>query len=191
MEQAWVTRREREVMRLVAGGRTTAEIARRLGITANTVESHVRSVRTKLGVPTRTAAVAWLPAAADASRPPHRARARLGAPAHDRAPAGSVGRRRPAVGSGGGVAADGGLALDVTVLGLVGSALLAALARGLPVTAAAREGHMSLRTAHRRLSDARHALGAATTAEAVARWCAAGGAVAGRPDGSHPWRVGA
>lgn len=48
--------------------------------------------------------------------------------------------------------------------------LLDALARGRPVGAAARDTNMSLRTAHRRLRDARRALGAATTAEAVGRW---------------------
>ena len=165
MGQVWVTRREREVMRLVAGGRTTAEIARRLGITVNTVESHVRSVRTKLGAPTRTAAVAWLPAP---SAGPDRGRA-------DGVVAAAVA---------GGVALDAGV-LDQVVAGRpdgpaagvtldpAGEALLSALAGGLPLTAAARVEHMSLRTAHRRLSDARDALGAATTAEAVARWCAA------------------
>jgi len=48
--------------------------------------------------------------------------------------------------------------------------LLDALARGRFVGEAARSAHVSLRTAHRRLRVARDALGAATTAEAVARW---------------------
>ena len=148
MGQVWVTRREREVMRLVAGGRTTAEIARRLGITVNTVESHVRSVRTKLGAPTRTAAVAWLPARGVAHDIPESDQV-----------VGAAGRPGDP---------ERGVELDPA-----GAALLSALAGGLPVTAAARVGHMSLRTAHRRLSDARDALGAATTAEAVACWCAA------------------
>jgi DNA-binding CsgD family transcriptional regulator len=54
-----LTRREAEVLGLVARGYTTLQISRTLGIAPNTVESHVRSVRTKLGVPTRTAAAAW------------------------------------------------------------------------------------------------------------------------------------
>ena len=55
---AGLTDREQEVLALVASGHTTPQIARRLGITRHTVESHVRSTRTKLGVPTRTAAAA-------------------------------------------------------------------------------------------------------------------------------------
>jgi hypothetical protein len=50
------------------------------------------------------------------------------------------------------------------------ASLLDALARGRFVAQAAREAHVSLRTAHRRLRDARQALGAATTVEAVTRW---------------------
>ncbi len=50
------------------------------------------------------------------------------------------------------------------------ASLLDALARGRPVAGAARQAHMSLRTAHRRLRQAREVLGASTTAEAVGRW---------------------
>lgn len=131
----WLTAREREVLALVASGAKTVGIARHLAITDHTVESHIRSARTKLGVPTRTAAAAhaahvdpaaWPPAAlAHAARPP---------------------------------------------VGPTAAALLAALARGCFVADAAREANVSLRTAHRRLSTARRQLGAATTAEAVARW---------------------
>ena len=53
-----LTAREREVLALVASGATTVGIAQRLAITDHTVESHIRSARTKLGVPTRTAAAA-------------------------------------------------------------------------------------------------------------------------------------
>ena len=48
--------------------------------------------------------------------------------------------------------------------------LLDRLARGSQVGAAARDANMSLRTAHRRLRQAREALRATTTAEAVGRW---------------------
>ena len=56
---ATLTTREAQVLTLVAAGAKTAQIAARLGIAGSTVESHVRAIRTKLGVPTRTAAVAW------------------------------------------------------------------------------------------------------------------------------------
>ncbi len=52
--------------------------------------------------------------------------------------------------------------------------LLDGLARGWRVGAAARAANMSLRTAHRRLHQARDALGATTTAEAVGRWAQRG-----------------
>lgn len=48
--------------------------------------------------------------------------------------------------------------------------LLAALAAGLTVTAAAEHLHLSRRTANRRLEAIRAALGVTTTAEAVSRW---------------------
>jgi DNA-binding NarL/FixJ family response regulator len=132
----WLTAREREVLALVASGATTVGIARHLAITDHTVESHIRSARTKLGVPTRTAAAAHA------------------APV----PVGSVApTARP------------------IAVGPTAAALLAALARGCFVADAAREANVSLRTAHRRLSTARRQLGAATTAEAVARWGGTGG----------------
>jgi DNA-binding CsgD family transcriptional regulator len=53
-----LTARESEVLDLIASGSKTSQIALRLGIAESTVESHVRAVRTKLGVPTRTAAAA-------------------------------------------------------------------------------------------------------------------------------------
>jgi DNA-binding NarL/FixJ family response regulator len=53
-----LTARESEVLELIASGSKTSQIALRLGIAESTVESHVRAVRTKLGVPTRTAAAA-------------------------------------------------------------------------------------------------------------------------------------
>lgn len=44
-----LTPREMDVLRLIAAERTTAEIARELGITDNTVESHRRQLLQKLG----------------------------------------------------------------------------------------------------------------------------------------------
>jgi DNA-binding NarL/FixJ family response regulator len=43
--------REREVLSLMAEGRSNAGIARRLWVTEGTVEKHVRSILTKLGLP--------------------------------------------------------------------------------------------------------------------------------------------
>ena len=48
---AVVSDRERDVLALMAEGRSNAGIARRLWITEGTVEKHVRSILTKLGLP--------------------------------------------------------------------------------------------------------------------------------------------
>jgi DNA-binding NarL/FixJ family response regulator len=52
-----LTRRQREIVRLVAEGLSNAEIAARLVLSHRTVEAHLRSIFDKLGVATRTAAV--------------------------------------------------------------------------------------------------------------------------------------
>ena len=49
---AELTRRELEVLGLVAEGRTNAGIAKRLWLTEKTVETHIRSILGKLGLPT-------------------------------------------------------------------------------------------------------------------------------------------
>ncbi len=49
--------REREVLRWVAAGRRQAEIAATLGLSARTVENHLRRVRQRLGVATTAQAV--------------------------------------------------------------------------------------------------------------------------------------
>ncbi len=46
-----LTPREREVLALMAEGRTNAAIAKRLWLTERTVETHVRSILGKLGLP--------------------------------------------------------------------------------------------------------------------------------------------
>jgi DNA-binding CsgD family transcriptional regulator len=50
--------REVEVLRHVARGATNVEIALQLGMSPNTVRTHVQNALTKLGVATRAAAVA-------------------------------------------------------------------------------------------------------------------------------------
>jgi DNA-binding CsgD family transcriptional regulator len=53
-----LTKREREVLALVANGKTNPEIAEILWITPSTVRKHLENVYAKLGVRTRTAAAA-------------------------------------------------------------------------------------------------------------------------------------
>ncbi|MCW6011256.1 helix-turn-helix transcriptional regulator, partial [Micromonospora sp. CPCC 205371] len=55
-----LTDRERDVLRLVAAGEPTRRIAGQLGISAETVETHIRSGMRKLGARTRTEAAARL-----------------------------------------------------------------------------------------------------------------------------------
>lgn len=56
-----LTRREREVAQLVAGGFTNKEIAERLHVSAGTVKSHVHNVIHKLGIARRAHVAASLP----------------------------------------------------------------------------------------------------------------------------------
>lgn len=55
---AVLTERERAVLRLVAGGRSSKQIALALGISERTVKFHVTSILNKLGADTRAQAVA-------------------------------------------------------------------------------------------------------------------------------------
>jgi predicted ATPase/DNA-binding CsgD family transcriptional regulator len=65
-ERDRLTRREREVARLVAQGMTNRAIAARLTISPRTVEGHVEQILAKLGFDSRTQVAAW--AAAPAGR---------------------------------------------------------------------------------------------------------------------------
>ena len=56
--EAPLSERELEVLRLVAEGRTDAEIARLLVLSTHTVHRHVANIRARLGVPSRAAAAA-------------------------------------------------------------------------------------------------------------------------------------
>lgn len=53
-----LTRREHDVLRLVAEGLSDRQAALRLGLSEHTIHRHVANILTKLGLPTRTAAVA-------------------------------------------------------------------------------------------------------------------------------------
>ena len=55
-----LSRRQKEVAQLVAGGMTNREIAGRLFISERTAEGHVEQIRSKLGVRSRTEVAAWV-----------------------------------------------------------------------------------------------------------------------------------
>jgi DNA-binding NarL/FixJ family response regulator len=57
---ALLTRREREVARLVSRGFTNRDIASELGIAAGTAALHVEHVRGKLGFRSRTQVAVWI-----------------------------------------------------------------------------------------------------------------------------------
>jgi DNA-binding CsgD family transcriptional regulator len=55
-----LTKREQEILELVASGLAGKQVARQLGISAKTVEQHKTHIFTKLGVPNQTAAVSMV-----------------------------------------------------------------------------------------------------------------------------------
>ncbi len=55
-----LSRREKEVATLVAGGSTNAEVAGSLFISERTVESHLASIFNKLGVDNRMQLARWV-----------------------------------------------------------------------------------------------------------------------------------
>jgi non-specific serine/threonine protein kinase len=54
-----LTRREKEIAQLVSRGLTNKQIAERLVVSVRTAESHVESVRNKLGFQRRAQIAAW------------------------------------------------------------------------------------------------------------------------------------
>jgi DNA-binding NarL/FixJ family response regulator len=54
-----LSRRELEVLRLLAEGRTAGEIAAQLFISARTAEHHIQHIYTKIGVSSRATATRW------------------------------------------------------------------------------------------------------------------------------------
>jgi DNA-binding NarL/FixJ family response regulator len=59
VDSAGLTRREREILRLVAEGGTNGEVARRLWVTEQTVKFHLANIFRKLEVTNRTQASRW------------------------------------------------------------------------------------------------------------------------------------
>ena len=60
LERFGLTCREAEVLLWVAEGKSDWEISVNLRVSARTVQKHLEHIFTKLGVETRTAAVAWV-----------------------------------------------------------------------------------------------------------------------------------
>ena len=56
---AALTRRQREIVGLIAVGHTNRDIARMLGLTPATVDNYVQQVRWRLGVKHRTQIAVW------------------------------------------------------------------------------------------------------------------------------------
>ena len=61
MSARWqrLTKREREILDLMAEGKTTAHIAAALVVTENTVRTHIGNLLGKLSLESREAAIAW------------------------------------------------------------------------------------------------------------------------------------
>ena len=88
--------REREILGLLAGGDSGAQIAQALVLSPETVRTHIRNAMSKLGASSRAQAVALAfqrneigeQATAPGDAPAPRARVRIGAGAGDAPPAG-------------------------------------------------------------------------------------------------------
>jgi len=69
LEMKRLTKREREVLRLLCDGLTYKELAARLTVSINTVRTHLKRIYAKLGARSRTdAVVTWLRSGADKRR---------------------------------------------------------------------------------------------------------------------------
>ena len=55
-----LSKRQREVLELIAKGMSNGQIARALAISPNTVKIHVSGILTRLGLPSRTQAIHWM-----------------------------------------------------------------------------------------------------------------------------------
>ena len=77
---AGLSPREREILGLLAEGRTQGQIAGELVISSKTVATHIQHILSKLGVNTRAQAVAWRSGAASSSPMSARTRSRFSPP---------------------------------------------------------------------------------------------------------------
>ena len=55
-----LTKREKEILKLIALGKTNEEIANKLNISILTVKTHVRNIYSKINVPNRIQAIFWV-----------------------------------------------------------------------------------------------------------------------------------
>jgi DNA-binding NarL/FixJ family response regulator len=53
-----LTRRQRQILQLYADGQSTARVAKRLGLSAETIRTHTKAILSRLGARDRTHAVA-------------------------------------------------------------------------------------------------------------------------------------
>ena len=177
-----VTERERQVLDLVAQGKSLAEIARRLGVGRPTVRRMLTNARSRLGAETRISAATTV--AGSGADDAHDVRVVVSESDVTAAVLDAV-QGRSVIAS----VADGDPLFDALYSDLrrVGSGevrrspvvsalaplpaeceeLLALLAAGQSLGAAAAQLHISRRTADRRVSQARDLLGVRTTVEAV------------------------
>ncbi|HLF09064.1 MAG TPA: helix-turn-helix transcriptional regulator [Dehalococcoidia bacterium] len=58
-QEQGITPRQEQVLDLLVDGASDKQIGRALGISARTVETHVRTLRLKTGTPNRAALAAW------------------------------------------------------------------------------------------------------------------------------------
>lgn len=65
-----LSRREMEILQLVAEGMTNSEVARYFWVTETTVKFHLSRIYRKIGVKNRTAAAKWLRDTAPVDEPP-------------------------------------------------------------------------------------------------------------------------
>lgn len=60
LNKANLTKREKEILKNIALGKTNDEIARKLNISILTVKTHVRNIYSKINVPNRIQAIFWV-----------------------------------------------------------------------------------------------------------------------------------
>ena len=59
-KKIYLTKREKEILKYIALGKTNDEIAKKLNISVLTVKTHVRNIYSKINVPNRIQAIFWV-----------------------------------------------------------------------------------------------------------------------------------